>query len=157
MPNEIVNVFSLHVFSFLLLVDNFLANRNAPFGTYDFDTDENTRETCGAVWQSGWWHDPLCRPSGNLNVPYNPSSNLSAPTVGLRWRDNTGSVRVKSVQMKIRPKAFNPLLLINIRSRTTEDDKSSTEEPTLHLNFRSLSDSRRKPDRQSALWRRFRL
>uniref|UniRef100_A0A914X972 Fibrinogen C-terminal domain-containing protein n=1 Tax=Plectus sambesii TaxID=2011161 RepID=A0A914X972_9BILA len=155
-------------------VDNFLPNRNAPFGTYDYDTDEKTTEVCGALWQSGWWHDPLCRPSGNLNVPYEPSQNLSAPTIGLRWRDDTGSVRVKSVQMKIRPKSFNPLLLVNFRSKNDKNDgggepsanggessanggQPSAKGGRLALNFRSLHHSGKKLDGQStAAWRRYR-
>jgi hypothetical protein len=145
------------------LVDNLLPNRNAPFGTYDYDTDEKASTSCGALWQSGWWHDPLCRPSGDLNVPYEPSQNASQLSNGIHWRDHFGSMRIRTVKMKIRPKSFNSQSVVNSQPATdrtlrlhfrslNDTDKEPDRvqpptDPTLRLHFRSLNDTDKEPDR----------
>jgi hypothetical protein len=102
-------------------VDQLLPSRGVSFGTFDKDTDRVAGATCARIWQAGWWYEPrYCNApngthtsahkhmrvrTGNLNMPYDVDLSDSR-LQGIQWPTDTGSVRVRSVQMKIRPVDF---------------------------------------------------
>jgi hypothetical protein len=51
---KVMIILNLNVYN---VVDTLSPFRNAPFGTFDMDTDNVKNIKCGEQWQSGWWHE----------------------------------------------------------------------------------------------------
>lgn len=72
----------------------------------DTDTDLLSNVICGVWWRSGWWFEPNCGSTGNLNVPYNPVPQYGN-LAGILWPGTARSARMRSTLMMIRPLGYS--------------------------------------------------
>uniref|UniRef100_A0A915HDI8 Fibrinogen C-terminal domain-containing protein n=1 Tax=Romanomermis culicivorax TaxID=13658 RepID=A0A915HDI8_ROMCU len=86
--------------------DSLQPSRNQRFGTKDQDVDYDPGTSCGIWWRSGWWHDPYCFRTGDLNVPYDPVAGM-AQLAGIVWTGVAKDARIRATQMMIRPLGFS--------------------------------------------------
>ena len=107
----------------LQTVDQLQSARASAFST----ADRGLAVHCARQWMSGWWYNPVqcahgslggrvpslfTHSAGNLNTPYDIDL-ADTRLLGVQWPTDNGYVRIRSVQMKIRPIGYvSPLATV---------------------------------------------